>query len=463
MKYIREGRCEQRLNSFQYVMIPISLPMIAGVLEAYRHDVKILDCIAENINLEDLKSAVREFNPSFILFNMSTATSSGDARIIDELRKIHPAHFSVIGNHATSLPEQVLKSCGLDSVIRREPEYTVAELADALEKGKGLRSLKGISYKSADGLIVHNPDRLFIEDLDSLPFAARHLLDNSLYTLPIINEPYTLIVSSRGCPHSCIFCTAHQYYGKKIRLRSAKNIVDEMQECLERHGIRNFTMWSDTFNQSRKFVVELCIEIQKRGLDKKIRWMANGRVDHVDAEVLKEMKSSGCMGISYGVESGSDEILRNVKKGANATQARQAVKLTKEAGIEVLAHVILGLPGETMETINRTIQYIKELDPDYAQFYCAIPFPKTELEKRAKKAGWITTEDYAKYELNQPILSMPGLTLTQLQEARKRAYREFYLRPAYIWKRLKKMGSIKEFLVNFRQAKDFLQSWIFDS
>jgi anaerobic magnesium-protoporphyrin IX monomethyl ester cyclase len=463
MKYIREGRCEQRLNSFQYVMIPISLPMIAGVLEAHRHEVRILDCIAENMDLDSLKRAAQEFNPAFILFNMSTATSSGDERVIDEMRKAHSAHLSVIGNHATSLPEEVLKSCGLDSVIRREPEMTAAELADVLETGGDLRQVSGLSFKTADDLIVHNPDRSFIEDLDSLPFAARHLLNNNLYTLPVINEPYTLIISSRGCPHSCIFCTAHQYYGKKLRLRSAENIVGEMRECLEKHGIRNFTMWSDTFNQNRKFVMELCAEIKKQGLEKKMKWMANSRVDYVDAEMLKEMKASGCLGISYGVESGTDEILRNIKKGANAEEARLAVKLTKEAGIEVLVHVILGLPGETPETIHQTIQYIKKLDPDYAQFYCAIPFPKTELEEWAKKKGWIATDDYAKYELNQPVLNMPGLTLEQLQEARKKAYRAFYLRPAYIWKRLKKMRSLKEFLVNFRQARDFLQSWIFDS
>jgi radical SAM superfamily enzyme YgiQ (UPF0313 family) len=237
-------------------------------------------------------------------------------------------------------------------------------------------------------------------------------------------------------------------------------VVDEMQECFDKHGLRNFTMWSDTFNQNKKFVMDVCGEIKKRDLHKKIRWMSNSRVDQMDAEVLKEMRSANCIGVSYGVESGVEEILKNMKKGATAEQARVAVRLTKEAGIEVLTHIIFGLPGETMETIKETIKYVKELDPDYAQFYCAIPFPKTELEEMGKKNGWITTEDYAKYELNQPILNMPGLSVEELQKARNMAYRQFYLRPSYIFKRLRKIRNFADLLVNYRQAKDFVSSWI---
>ena len=460
MKYIREGRCEQRLNSFQYVMVPISLPMIAGALEAKNHDVKILDCIANDVDVEGLKTAITEFNPGFVLFNMSTATSASDIEVINRMRPLTKSHFTVIGNHATSLPEEVLMASGLDSVIRREPELTTQDLVDAIEKGRGLGQVLGITFKNTDGTIVNNDDRPFNENLDDLPFAARHLLENARYTLPVINEPYTLIITSRGCPYSCIYCTAHQYYGKKLRLRSAENVVDEMQECLEKHHIRNFTMWSDTFNQSKKFVLDVCAEINRRGMDKKIRWMANSRVDHVDAEVLGEMKSSGCIGVSYGVESGVDEILEKMKKGANAQQAKDAVRLTKMAGIEVLTHIIFGLPGETIETINKTIEYVKEMDPDYAQFYCAIPFPKTELEDMGKKNGWISTEDYSKYELNQPVLNLPTLSSEQLQKARIRAYREFYLRPTYIFKRLKKIHSWNDFQKTYFQAKDFINSWI---
>ena len=463
MKYIREGRCEQRLNSFQYVMVPISLPMVAGALESEGHQVRILDCIAEDVDIAGMTKVLAEDQPGFVLFNMSTATSASDLQVITMAREASKAHFTVIGNHATSLPDEVLKGSALDSVIRREPELTARDLVDAVEKKRDLSTVLGVSFKGLGGEAHHNPDRPFNENLDDLPFAARHLLQNAKYTLPVINEPYTLIITSRGCPHNCIYCTAFQYYGKKLRLRSAANVVDEMEECLVKHRVRNFTMWSDTFNQSRPFVMDVCAEIKRRGLEKKIRWMANSRVDHVDPEVLREMKSSGCIGVSYGVESGVDEILINMKKGADADQARVAVRQTKEAGIEVLTHIIFGLPGETPETIERTIQYVKELDPDYAQFYCAIPFPKTELEALGKKEGWITTGDYSKYELNQPILALPTLTMDQLQAARSRAYRAFYLRPSYILKRLRKIRSFRDFWMNSRQGWDFISNWILKS
>jgi radical SAM superfamily enzyme YgiQ (UPF0313 family) len=247
-----------------------------------------------------------------------------------------------------------------------------------------------------------------------------------------------------------------------VRLRSAGNVVDELETTLDRYGIRNFTMWSDTFNQDRPFVMAVCAEIKKRGLEKRIRWMTNSRVDHVDREVLAEMKSAGCIGISYGVESGSEEILKTIKKGATLQQTREALHLTKESGMEVLAHIVLGLPGETKETIRHTVEFVKELDPDYAQFYCAIPFPKTELEKMAETNGWISTKDYSKYELNQPIMEMPSLTIEELTKERKRAYREFYLRPAYILKRLKMVRRPKDLWMNVRQGIDFIRNWIFE-
>ena len=459
-KYTREGRCEQRLNSFQYAMVPISLPMVAGVLEQNGHGVVILDCFASDMDVECLKHRLRLENAGLVLFNMSTATSASDLQVIDLCRPATKAHFTVIGIHATSLPEEVLSGCTLDSVIRREPESTAGELVEAVERGADLRGVLGLSYKDADGKVVHNEDRPFNECLDDLPFAARHLLDNAKYTLPVINEPYTLIITSRGCPHACIYCTAHQYYGKKLRLRSAPNAVDEMKQCLERHGIRNFLMWSDTFSQDRKFVLDVCLEIKRQGLQNRIRWMANSRVDHVDRELLAEMRSSGCIGVSYGVESGDDEILRAMKKGANARQGREAVRLTKEAGIEVLIYIILGLPGETPATIRRTMEYVKELDPDYAQFYCAVPFPKTELEALAKEKGWIATDDYSQYEFSQPLLNMPGLSLEELRRARSRALRAFYLRPAYIWKRLVRLRSWDDLRLSLAQGWDFARNWI---
>jgi len=222
-------------------------------------------------------------------------------------------------------------------------------------------------------------------------------------------------------------------------------------------------MWSDTFTADRDFVMGICAEIRSRGLEKDVRWMTNSRVDCVDEGMLKAMRDSGCIGISFGVESGEDSILKGIRKGATAAQAREAVRLTKQAGIEVLAHVILGLPGETKETIRRTVRYIQELDPDYAQFYCAIPFPKTELEALARREGWRIAGDYSRYELNQPLLELPTLSLADLALERSRAYREFYLRPSYIGGRLRKVKSPRGLWILIRQGWDFVRHWILET
>ena len=462
VKFIREGRCEQRLSSFQYVMVPISLPSIGALLRDRGHEIKIVDAIAMDYSSDDLVKIIGDFTPGLLIVNFSTATFEGDSLFVDEIRKQFDGHITAIGAHVTSLSEESLKTTKLDSVVRSEPEFTCLGLANALSKGGGeeLSKVKGLSYKT-NGKIKANEKREFIENLDDLPFPSRDLMDNQRYTLPVINEPYTLIISSRGCPYDCIYCTAHTYYGKKLRLRSPEKIVEEMEEIVTRDKVRNITMWSDTFTLDKPFVMKISQGIMDKGLD--IRWMCNGRVDKVDLEMLQAMKKSGCIGISYGVESGVQEILDNVKKGITLEEIRRAFKWTHEAGIETLAHVIFGLPGETKETIEETIRFVIGLDPDYAQFYCAIPFPGTVFHDMAKDKDWLEATSWSQYELNQSIISTPSLNSDELKEAKVRAYKKFYLRPAYFFKRLKKIHSIKDLWMTVKQGVSFISEWVLKS
>ncbi len=459
-KFIREGRCEQRLSSFQYVMVPISLPSIAAVLREAGHEVKLVDCVAQDSSLDDLIDLASTFRPGLVLFNFSTVTYEGDKETVKVLRGVSQAHFTAIGVHVTTLPEVTLKETSLDSVVRGEPEETVLALAEALEAKSSLGEVRGLSFKDG-GEVINNPPREFIKDLDSLPFPARDLLDNEKYTMPISNRPYTLIITSRGCPHSCIFCTAHCYYGKKLRKRSATNIVDEMEEVKEKYGIEDITMWSDTFTLDRQFVLDVCDEIEKRGL--KVNWMCNSRVDTVDFEMLSRMAETGCTVMSYGVESGVQEILDRAKKRTTVEQIKDAFKWTKAAGIESIAHVILGLPGETPQTIKKTVALVNQIQPDYAQYYCAIPFPGTELYKVAVKEGWLVTKDWSKFEINQAIISTPELSAEELGRARQAALRQFYLHPSYMWKRLRDAKSFREVVNLALEGFDFLKSWVMSS
>lgn len=455
--YIREGRCEQRLSSFQYVMVPISLPAIAAVLLKANFEVKILDCITNNISNKNLKKHILDFQPELIIFNIATATYFTDLYSIELIKTYCNAHITGIGVHVTALPEEVLTHSKIDSVIRGEPEITSLELAKALEQNLPLELVDGISFKK-NSMIIHNRPREFIKNLDKLPFPARHLLNNEKYVLPVVNKPYTLIVPSRGCPYDCIFCTAHLYYGRVLRTRSISNIIEELKEIIYKYRILYVTMWSDTFTLNRDFVVDICKAIKSSNLN--FYWMCNSRVDTVDPELLKLMKSAGCIGISYGVESGDQTILDNIKKRITVKDIENAFRWTKAAGIETLAHFIFGLPGETEESIERTIKIAKKIDPDYAQFYCAIPFPGTELYYQAQKNKWLTTNDWSKYEINQPILNLPTLPNTQLRKARIKAYKKFYFRPYYFFSRLKKINSVKELMLTIKQAVNFAKEWV---
>jgi len=457
IKYIREGRCEQRLSSFQYTMPPISLLSIAGLMEREKFEVKILDCISEELDFADIKREINAFAPALIIINISTATYYSDLEIVKLIRDITSCHITAIGVHVSVLPEIVLKESLLDSTIIGEPELTCLKLAKAIEKKSSLKEIEAVSFKD-DGKIIHNPRISFMEDLDKLPFPARHLVKNKNYILPLINRPYTLIISSRGCPYECIFCTARQYYGNKIRLRNSKGIADEAVEVIHKFNIKDIVMWSDTFTLVRSNILEICDEIKKRNL--KFNWMCNSRVDKVDEVLLKEMKEAGCSGISYGVESGVQAILDKAKKAITLKQIEDAFKWTHQAKIQTLAHVIFGLPGETKSTIKITLNFVKKINPDFAQFYCAIPFPGTELYSLSEENGWLITDDWSRFELNQAVVNTPGLSAKDLAKARKQAFLSFYLRPLYLTRRVLPKMVFSNWAHFLRQSKNFLNSWI---
>ena len=457
IKYIREGRCEQRLSSFQYMMPPISLVSIAALLEKNGFRVKVLECIGKNLQFTDVQREIAEFKPRLLIINFSTATYFNDLKFVGLVRNLTSAHLTAIGVHVSALAQETLSQSSLDSVVRGEPEAACLDLALAILQRKGLERVNNLSFKDKQG-VVNNPGGYFIEDLNALPFPARHLIDNNCYSLPTTSRPYTMVISSRGCPYKCIFCTARQYYGEKPRFRDPKNIITEVEEIVNRFKIKDIVMWADTFTLNRDLVMEFCALIKSRNL--KFNWMCNSRVDKVDEEMLVAMRKAGCRGIAYGIESGVQSILDSVKKGVSVKQIEKAFSLTLKAKIPSLGHVILGLPGETRETIKQTLNFLKKLNCDYAQFYCAIPFPGTDFYSLAKENGWLVTDDWSKFELNQAIIRTPFLSEEELRLYRKRAYASFYLRPGYIFK---KMGRLIPMCFSGKAGRkifSFLKDWI---
>jgi anaerobic magnesium-protoporphyrin IX monomethyl ester cyclase len=455
--YIREGRCEQRLSSFAYRMLPVSLPSIAGLLRAEGHEPRIIDASTPRVKPGNLLRDVRQLEPELIVVNVSTPTFESDMRWVDLLAASTRAHLTAIGVHVTATARETLGRSRLHSVVRGEPEWIVADLAACLAEGRPLESVRGLSF-ARGGQLVDNPDRGFEDDPDALPPPARDLLDERDYFLPILNRPYTLVVPSRGCPHHCTYCTAPLYYGKRLRRRTPSRVVDEIESVARRGVVSDFVMWSDTFTLDRAFVLEICRELSARRLA--VRWMCNSRVDCIDPALARAMHRAGCRGISFGVESGVQQILDNVRKGTTVEQGATAIAVAREAGIQTLAHFILGLPGETRQTIDQTIAYAKRIDPDWAQFYAATPLPGTQFHEQSRRAGSLPiAASWDRFELNVPLISTPALSSVELGRARRRAYAEFYLRPVMLRRVLSQIrpGQVG---VLARQSLAFARGWV---
>jgi anaerobic magnesium-protoporphyrin IX monomethyl ester cyclase len=454
-KVVREGRCEQRADSYQYLMVPISLCYLASVLRK-KHEIKLIDCIAEEMSLEQLEVLLEKEKPNLAVVNVATFSFDYDIKTAELCKKLG-IKSAAMGVHVSVLPEYVLKNSSFDFVIRGEPELTSLELANALDKKKNLKTVLGITYRQK-GKIISNKPCPFIKELDKIPFPARELFDNSKYIMPLTHEPYTLLVPSRGCPYGCIFCTAHHYYGSYQRYRSIPNIIEEVKEILYKNKIKNIGMWSDTFTLNKQFVLDFCKAVKDNNL--KFDWFCNSRVDTLDEEMVKAMSSTGCKVITFGIESLNADILKNIRKRISEEQVAAAIKLCKKYKIEGQAHIIFGLPGETKETAKETIRKLLKINPDYAQFYCAIPFPGTDFYEFCNKNNYITTRNWEDYEINKAIVSYPNLSNQEIQEIMRKAYRRFYFRPTYALRKFLSFPISKWPSIS-KQAFDYMKGWVF--
>jgi radical SAM superfamily enzyme YgiQ (UPF0313 family) len=454
-RYAREGRCQQRISSYEYVFPPISLLTIAAVLEKENFDVKIFDCTAENISWPKLESLINKNLPDLVIVTISTPSFYGDIRVAEICKKLDI--FSVaIGVHCTALPEQTLLDSEFDAVVREESEITVLEIAKKLSKKQNLNSVLGISYKK-NGMVYHNPPRPFIKDLDTLPFPARHLVDNKKYLFPFSKDTWTLITVNRGCPYNCIFCTSFLYYGKCQRFRSSTSIVDEVEEVVSSFKIKKIGMWGEIFTSNTKMVVKVCDEIKRRNLD--VDWYIASRVDTLDRFRIKKLVSANCKATTLGVESGSQKILNNIKKDITIEQAFRTIRLCRKFGLETQAHVMFGLPGENRRTVQETIKFIKKANPDYVNFYCAVPFPGTEFWDYVNKNNLLITRDWSKFETNDSVVSYPDFSTDHIRKSKKRAFIEFYLRPSKI-SRILSGYNPREYFELVKNSIDFLNNWV---
>jgi len=458
VKIVREGRCMQRKGAWTAVWAPVSLATIAAVLENEGFEVKLDDCIVNEIDFLQLQQKLKQFKPDLVVINTATPSIVTDLKVASLAKKANKNCLTVaFGIHVTALPEESLKmEPALDCVVRGEPEITLKDIALAIRKKRGLEKIKGISYRKGKK-IIHNPDRPPLENLDELPFPAWQHIKINCHLMPFKNVPFLLVATGRGCPYQCNFCADKTFYGRKLRLRSPKKVVDEIEWIGKKFGVKDFLFWSESFTINRQFAKSVAEEIIRRRL--KVYWVCNSRVDTVDYQLLKKFAQAGCWMIGYGIESGSQEILNKMKKGTTIKQAKKAVRDAHQAGLEVTGHCVIGYPGETKKEIEKTIKFAKNLGLDFVQFYCAVPFPGSELFDLAKKENWITSDDWGFFEQNFSVLTTPNLKAEEVMKLRRQAFNSFYLRPKIIWqtiKRIRSLGDLKQF---FWMAKDFI-TWI---
>ncbi len=448
MCFTREGRCTQKADTWGTVWPPLSLATAAAMLEEDGHQVRVIDFSAKVPAPKTLAEMVRDIEPDFAIWPTATEALAHDLEIAQLIKSNHsPAITCVFGTHVTVHPEQALSNPFIDAVIRREPEGIIQELCRSAPGD--WTGVDGVSFLDrATGKIRSNKDAAFIEP-EKIPAPAWHLLDLSGYRLPLKNRKFLIVAPIRGCPYSCSFCTAEIYYGKKPRYRPVEKVVDEIAGSVSRYGIRDYFIWADTFTVNPAYVRDFCRMIIDRRLA--IAWTCNSRVDTLDRETLALMKQAGLWMISFGIEAGDNDVLAATGKRITVEQSRQAVRMAHETGIKTAGHFMMGLPGETANTLKRTLALALSLPLDIAQFYTTTPFPGTRLYDQAISRGWLTSG--CAMSQSKAVMELPGLPSRDVDFYRRYAYRKFYLRPRIAYRILSMIDLPAQIQYLFKRKK----------
>ncbi len=361
---------------------PMGLLYLAAVLRKQGHSVRIIDAEVQGFDNPTLARRIVADSPDVVGLTGTTAQAKRCFAVARMVKDAMPQAFVVLGGaHASALPEESLREgTALDAVVFGEGEVTALELMHRLEGGESLEGLPGTAYRR-NGEVVKNPPRALIKNLDELPFPAWDLIPMHEYVastwFPTKVKQYVNIFTSRGCPYECTFCGAKTTWTRKFRARSAANVIAEIVEAKGKLGIPNFFFSDDLFTVQRKRVVEVCEKLLEHKLN--ITWTCLSRVNTVDLELLKLMKAAGCYLITFGIESGSQQVLDNLKKGTTVEQAIKAVEMTRQAGIKVFGSIMVGSPGETKETVEATIKLVKKLKLDEVGIGVTTAYPGTDL------------------------------------------------------------------------------------
>jgi radical SAM superfamily enzyme YgiQ (UPF0313 family) len=444
---------------------PIWISYAAGLLEL-SHEVKLVDAPAWNWDRNTVVEDIGRYNPDLIVVDSSFTSLKNDLEVAREIKDVCGKTIVLVGPPTSKFSETILKESAVDITARLEYEYTLLELAETIENKEDIKTVKGISFKD-DGKIIHNPDRGWTTsaDLDALPFVSKvyqkhlkikdYFLSSSLY-------PEVQVFTGRGCPFHCTFCAwPETLMGRKYRARSIENVINEL-EWIEANlpEVKEVFFEDDTFTINKQRVIEFCEAYRQRGF--KIAWACNARAT-LDFETMKIMRKSGCRLVIVGYESGDDKILEEIRKGVTVSHIRQFARDAKKAGLLVHGDFVIGLPGETKETIMRTVSLIKDIKPELLQVSVASPFPGTEFYRWAKENGYLLTDDPNEYLDEQghqkSIISYPLLSSKDITYFVDKILKKYYITPKYLPLALSQIfrkNGIKEFKRIYSSSKAFL-------
>jgi len=445
---------------------PIWLSYATGVIEDAGYQARLVDAVAKDWETAAVKNDIDSFDPDVLVIESNFSSVKNDIDVIAELKRDHDFLSVIVGPPASQFHETILQNAQVDVVGRYEYDLTVRDIAAATEQGTDLGDVLGISFRR-DGRIVQNPDRPLMtsEQLDAIPFVTsmyKKHLDIRDYTLSHTLYPMVQVFTARGCPNRCTFCSwPRTFMGKKFRARSVANVVDEFEYVNnELPAVKEIFIEDDTFTIDKQRVREVCSELQKRELD--VRWSCNVRAT-LDYETMRIMKSAGCRLIDVGYESGSDQILKNIKKGVTTADSKAFTVDAKRAGLKILGDFIFGLPEETDDTIQQSIQFIKEIKPDMLQIAMATPIPGTEFYEWISDNGYLVESDSSKtideHGFQRCVISYPNLSSADLIYSVDSALKEYYFSVSFarialrnilsrdgLWELLGLLKSVRAFL-----------------
>ncbi len=439
---------------------PLGILYIAGYLRKFTdHEVEMFDTQLEKSSYEKIEERIKKSNPDAVGITAMTFTIIDVIKICKIIKNFNPNIKVILGGpHINIYPNETMEIPEVDFLVMGEGEMVIKDLVNNINDQEKLHQITGLVFRD-DGQIVKTGVRELLQDLDILPFPAREITQYKKYSSVLATHKIvTTMFTSRGCPYKCSFCD-RPHLGKRFRARTAANVVDEMELC-QNMGIGEILIYDDTFTIDRRRVVAVCEEYLKRGL--KINWDIRARVNTVDTELLKLMKKSGCTRIHYGVEAGTEKILKVLKKGINRKMVKKAFKLTNKEGIESLAYFMIGSPTETVDDIKETIKFAKKIKPNFVHATVLMPFPATDIYYQGLESKVIKSDHWREFAKNptadfKPHLWTENFDEKELFQLLRLFYHKFYLRPSFIVKKLAELKSWDEFVRKFKAGMSIIK------